>query len=246
VRKAVHKKKIVPKVSLARALSKLGFCSRSEAEVLIAEGRVSVNGKKAGADFWIVPEKVTITVDGQPIAKKKYIYLLMNKPAGYVTTRSDELGRKTVYDLLKGIDEWVFPVGRLDKDTSGMLLFTNDTQLGEQLTSPDSKVPKTYRIKLNKALLRNHIIEMERGMVLDDERLLPAIIEIEDNASEHWIEMTIFEGKNRQVRRMFEKYEYTVLELHRVRIGKLGIGNLLSGQWRHMTKEEVRMLSGTR
>jgi 23S rRNA pseudouridine2605 synthase len=167
----------------------------------------------------------------------------MNKPVGYVTTRSDELGRKTVYDLLKGIDEWVFPVGRLDKDTSGLLLFTNDTQLGERLTSPGSKIPKTYKAKLDKPLTAEHREIMERGMMLDDEQLLPAVITIDRHTAEHWIELTIYEGKNRQVRRMCEEFGYTVLELHRVAIGKLKAANLHSGSWRHLTKEEVGMLA---
>jgi 23S rRNA pseudouridine2605 synthase len=242
VRKNFHKKKMVPKVSLARALSKLGYCSRSEAEALIAEGRVLVNGKNAGADLWVVPEKAAFTVDGEPITKKKYVYILMSKPAGYVTTRNDELGRKTVYNLIQGVDEWIFPVGRLDKDTSGLLLFTNDTQFGEQLTSPGSKVPKTYMVQLDKALLEKHKTEMEGGMMVDGEQLLPAVINTESHAPKHWIEMTIFEGKNRQVRRMCEKYGYKVLELLRIRIGQLGIGSLRPGNWRYLTKEEVRML----
>jgi 23S rRNA pseudouridine2605 synthase len=242
VRKNFHKKKMVPKVSLARALSKLGYCSRSEAEALIAEGRVLVNGKNAGADLWVVPEKAAFTVDGEPITKKKYVYILMSKPAGYVTTRNDELGRKTVYNLIQGVDEWIFPVGRLDKDTSGLLLFTNDTQFGEQLTSPGSKVPKTYKVQLDKALLEKHKTEMEGGMMVDGEQLLPAVINTESHAPKHWIEMTIFEGKNRQVRRMCEKYGYKVLELLRIRIGQLGIGSLRPGNWRYLTKEEVRML----
>lgn len=233
---------MVPKVSLARALSKLGYCSRSEAEALIAEGRVLVNGKNAGADLWVVPEKAAFTVDGEPITKKKYVYILMSKPAGYVTTRNDELGRKTVYNLIQGVDEWIFPVGRLDKDTSGLLLFTNDTQFGEQLTSPGSKVPKTYMVQLDKALLEKHKTEMEGGMMVDGEQLLPAVINTESHAPKHWIEMTIFEGKNRQVRRMCEKYGYKVLELLRIRIGQLGIGSLRPGNWRYLTKEEVRML----
>jgi 23S rRNA pseudouridine2605 synthase len=245
VRKNFHKKKIVPKVSMARALSKLGFCSRSEAEVLIAEGRVSVNGKMAGADLWVVPEKAAITVDGEPISKKKYVYILMNKPAGYVTTRNDELGRKTVYNLIEGVDEWIFPVGRLDKDTSGLLLFTNDTQFGEQLTNPDSKVPKTYTVQLDKALLEKHKAEMEAGMMLGDEQLLPATIKIVEHTVVYWIEMTIYEGKNRQVRRMCEAYGYKVLKLRRIRIGPLEIGNLRPGNWKYLTKEEVRMLKGT-
>ncbi|MFI5250875.1 MAG: pseudouridine synthase [Bacteroidota bacterium] len=229
-------------VTLARALSKLGFCSRSEAEKLIASGHVTVNGKIAASNFWCIPEKVKISVDGKQVFKQEKTYILMNKPVGYVTTRSDELHRKTVYDMLKGIDEWVFPVGRLDKDTSGLLLFTNDTQWGDQLTAPGSKVAKTYCVRLNKPLLDDHKREMEHGMMLDEERLLPAIIKIAPHTPEHWLKMTIFEGKNRQVRRMCEIKCYKVLELHRVKIGNLALGNLRPGDWRYLTTKEVRML----
>jgi 23S rRNA pseudouridine2605 synthase len=244
MRPAAKKKSNVPKVSLARALSKLGFCSRSEGEKLIAEGRVSVNGKKASADFWCVPEKTTIYVDGEAVAKKKYVYIVMNKPVGYVTTRSDELGRKTVYEFLRGIDEWVFPIGRLDKDTSGLLLFSNDTQFGEQLTNPDSKISKVYRVRLDKPFTEEHKREMGEWIKLDNVMLRPALVTIEHEKSGFWISMTISEGKNRQVRRMCKKYGYNVLELHRLQIGGLALGNLPPGHWRYLTKDEVGRLIG--
>ena len=223
----------------------MGYCSRSQAEKLIAAGKVTVGGKKIiDPSFRLTPEREKILVEGNAVARKKYYYIVLNKPAGYVTTRDDERGRKTVYDLLTGIDEWVFPVGRLDKDTSGLLIFTNDTKFGEQLTSPDSKVQKVYRVTLDKPFLPAHKELLEQGMELDGENLLPAAIKIVDGGKNPVIEMTIIEGKNRQVRRMCESLGYAVLSLQRITIGGYRLGNLKEGTWKYMTNEEVEMLAG--
>ena len=143
-------------VSLARALSKLGYCSRSQAVDLITGERVTVNGRIIrNAAFRCNPTGDRIVVDGSPLDEKELIYIILNKPAGVVTTRSDELGRRTIYDLLRDNIKhmkWVFPVGRLDKDTSGLLLLTNDNRFGDLLTNPGSKIPKTYEVQLNKPL----------------------------------------------------------------------------------------------
>ncbi len=236
-------------VSLPRALSKLGFCSRSQAEKLVAAGKVTVNGSvKNSLSFRVDPLKDRIAVEGEPVKKEKtFLYLLMNKPADVVTTRSDERGRKTVYDILSAAyrrtedSGHIFPVGRLDKETSGALLMTNDSQLGETLTNPESKTPKTYEVICEGILTREVLSELAGGIVLDDGyRTLPATIAkmfSEGNVSQ--CEITVVEGKNRQIRRMFDAVGFPVIELRRIAIGSLKLGNLQPGQIRSLTKEEI-------
>ena len=166
---AFVKKHVVRNVSLARALSKLGVLSRSQAEEAVRQRRVSVNGKIiTNPSYRCSMDDDRIEIDGKPVRQPAFLYIVMNKPVGVVTTRSDERGRKTVYDLLGDAGQWIFPVGRLDKDSSGLLLFTNDHRLGERLTNPNSKVPKTYIVTLDKPLNENDASVMQKGMMLDD------------------------------------------------------------------------------
>lgn len=238
-------------VSLPRALSKLGLCSRSQAEKLVADGKVSVNGKVVTSlSFRVDPARDRFSVEGADVAKEKtFVYLLMNKPVDVVTTRVDERGRRTVYDLLKAdrIAEnagHLFPVGRLDKETSGALLFTNDTQLGEKLTNPNSKFPKTYAVVCEGILNREVLSQLSEGITLEDGyTTLPARIAkmfSENDVSE--CEITIVEGKNRQIRRMFEQVGFPVLELQRIAIGPVTLGELQSGKLRKLTKDEITQL----
>ena len=228
-------------VSLARALSKLGYTSRSQAEKLVLEGHVSVNQKIIkNPSLRCSLEKDIIAVDGKKLGSKEFLYIVMNKPVGVVTTRSDERGRPTVYDILGEVGKWVFPVGRLDKDTSGLLLFTNDNQLGERLTSPKSKVPKTYLVQLDKQITNEHLQIIQNGMFLKGEKLLPAQIAVKENRV---IEMTIFEGKNRQIRRMCEVLGYKVLSLARITIGTYELKNLKPGDWKYLSKKDIEYLS---
>ncbi len=228
-------------VSLARVLSKLGFCSRKEAERLILDGKVQVNGRtvKDPAHRCSMEHDV-VGVDGIPLRSGSRIYIALNKPAGVVTTRADELGRMTVYDSLGEIGRWVFPVGRLDKETSGLLLMTNDHQLGERLTNPGSKVPKTYVAELNEKLPNEALRVLEAGMMLDGERLLPARIGYLGGRK---IEITICEGKNRQIRRMFDELGLKVISLKRIKIGDLDLHGLKIGSWKYLTDDEVKLLS---
>jgi len=229
-------------VSLARALSKLGFISRSMAEQFVREGRVRVNGKVVrNPSFRCRVAADVISVDGKRIVSRKPVCIMMNKPRGVITTRSDERGRKTVYDILGDIGRWVFPVGRLDMDTSGLLILTNDTRLGESLTNPASKVPKTYLVRLDTDFKAWHLETFREGMLLDGVKLLPATAVIKES---NLLELTILEGKNRQVRRMCEALGYRVKELVRIRIGNLKIGDLAPGSWRQLTSEEINSLKG--
>ncbi len=245
-------------VSLPRTLSKLGYCSRSQAEKLVANGSVSVNGKIATSlSFRVDPALDKIAVHGESVDKKKeFVYLLLNKPLDVVTTRNDERGRKTVYDLLnqKGNGHrnddrhpgksFLFPAGRLDKDTSGALLMMNDSQLGEKLTNPESKFPKSYEVVCEGILTRAMLSDVADGIELDDGyKTLPA--KISKLYSEHNFsrcEITIVEGKNRQIRRMFEAIGHPVIELKRIAIGSLKLGNLPLGKFRELNEEEIEML----
>ncbi|MBI5216217.1 MAG: rRNA pseudouridine synthase [Ignavibacteriae bacterium] len=233
-----------PSVTLARALSKLGYCSRSQAVEHIQRGDVQVNGRvEKNPSFWCDMNLDKIELKGTQIPLKQFVYVMMNKPKGVVTTRSDELSRTTVYELLEDVHEWVFPVGRLDKESSGLLLLTNDNQLGERLTSPESKIRKTYQIKLDKAMTEKHQQVIRKGMILDDEQLLPAEIKtISEKHGEFLIEMTIVEGKNRQIRRMCEELGYTVVELTRTKIGLYDISMLNNKTWKYLLSEEIEFL----
>lgn len=229
-----------PDVSLARALSKLGFCSRSEAAGVIAEGRVRVNGAVVtSATRRVALGSDAISVDGEDVRKEEVVTILLHKPVGLVTTRSDEKGRPTVYDLLGDIGRWIFPVGRLDKETSGLLIFTNDNRLGELLTNPASKVPKTYRVTLDDEPGEGDLKTIRAGMRLDGERLLPARAE---RTGPRQVDLTIVEGKNRQIRRMFASLGYEVLALERTAIGGLTVGTLAPGRWRPLGAAELRLL----
>ena len=224
-------------VSLARAISKLGFASRSQAALLISDGHVSLNGKIiTDPSCFCSLESDIISVDGEPLTKKRLIYIIMNKPVGVITTRSDERGRKTVYNILGDVGKWIFPVGRLDKDSSGLLLLTNDNQLGERLTNPSSKVTKTYIVDLDKPLAREHMEIFRSGMTLDGENLLPAKVKV---VVGNEFEITIHEGKNRQIRRMCESLNYRVISLLRKSIGNVQIGNLRPGDWKYISKREI-------
>jgi len=236
-----------PLKTLERVLSKAGVCSRTEARSVIGEGRVRVNGKLLqNPDHWVDLERDKVTLDGKPvgIALKENVYVLLYKPAGYITTFKDPEGRPTVYDLISDLGEWVVPVGRLDQDTSGLLLLTNDTQFAERLTNPDYKVPKTYQVKANTRLSDEQLERLRQGVTLSDGPTRPAIVnKLRDSGKYTHFELTITEGRNRQVRRMVEAIDAKVLKLVRTCIGALRIGEQLQiGKWRHLTQGEVDML----
>jgi len=229
-----------PLKTLERVLSKAGVGSRSEARRWISDGRVRVNGRVAGdPDAWIDLERDRVSFEGKPLRASKRIYLLLNKPTGYLTTYDDPRGRPTVYDLLDR-DEYLFPVGRLDLDTSGLLILTNDTAFAERLTNPDYKVPKTYRVKASQVLSDDQLEELRRGIMLRDGITRPAIVERIDKST---FMITIMEGRNRQVRRMVESLGAKVIKLARVAIGPIGIGKLAIGASRELTEAEVKSLS---
>jgi len=247
-------------VSLARALSKFGVCSRREAERWIADGRVRVNGAvERTASRWIVPSRDRVAVDGRRVGDDTdRVVIAFHKPAGVVTTRSDPAGRPTVYDALGGVGRWVFPVGRLDRDSSGLLILTNDHRLGERLTSPDHHVPKTYHARVRGVPDAEALRALREGLALDDGTLTrPAKVRVLGTPRSRqgvrsgsgdpstWLEIVLTEGKNRQVRRMGAAVGHEVVDLVRVRVGNLSLGDLAPGEWRELGLEEVRSLAAS-
>jgi 23S rRNA pseudouridine2605 synthase len=248
-------------VSLARALSKFGVCSRREAERWIADGRVRVNGavERVGSR-WIDPVRDRVLADGRPVGDETpRVVLAFHKPVGFVTTRSDPGGRATVYDALGDVGRWVFPVGRLDRDTSGLLILTNDHRLGERLTSPEHHVPKTYHARVAGLPDAEALRALREGLPLDDGTLTrPSKVRAlgtprgEPGSSpaagqgSTWLELVLTEGKNRQVRRMCTAVGHDVLDLVRVRIGSFDLGDLAPGEWRELGPEDVSRLDAAR
>jgi len=233
------------KKTLDRVISQAGIGSRKEARQWIGAGRVSVDGKKIQTpDEWVDPERQRVTLDGKPLRAAKKIYLLLYKPKGYVTTYKDPDGRATVYDLLKDVPEKVFSAGRLDLDSTGLLVFTNDGEFADRITSPDSHVPKTYLVKASILLSDDQLDQLRRGVALADGRTRPAEVKrIRDSGRYTFFEITITEGRNRQVRRMVETLGAKVLKLVRTEIGSIRIGELQIGKYRPLTEQEIRELT---
>lgn len=227
---------------IQKIIASAGVTSRRAAEDLIAEGRVRVNGQvvtelgtKADAD------KDHIKVDGKLInPQQPKVYVMLNKPVGYVTTMSDPEGRRTVQDLLKGIKVRVYPVGRLDYNTEGMLILTNDGDFAHLITHPKHEFPKTYLAKVKGFLEDSQIGSLEQGIYLDDGKTAPAKLKkVRKEEANSWIEITIHEGRKRQVRRMFDRVGHSVIKLKRIRTGGLVLGSLPEGAFRYLTPAEV-------
>jgi len=228
---------------IQKIMAAAGIASRRAAEEIILEGRVRVNGAivtelGAKAD----PDNDHIKVDGKLInPKQPKTYLMLNKPAGCVTTMFDPEGRPTVTSLLKGVKTRVYPVGRLDYDTEGLLLLTNDGDFAFRVTHPSHELPKTYQVKIKGVLEDRQIENLEQGVFLKDGKTAPAKVKkLRKEEANSWVEITIHEGRKRQVRRMIDHTGHSVIKLKRVRIGDLHIGDLPLGTYRHLTPEEVK------
>jgi len=233
-----------PLKTLERVLSKAGLGSRTDARKWIGAGRVRVNGKLIQTpDHWVDIERDKVTLDDRPVRPGKKIYLLLYKPKGYLTTYKDPEDRPTVYDLIRDAGQFLGTVGRLDLDTSGLLLLTNDTRFAEQVTNPESKIPKTYLVKASTVLSEDQLAELRKGVTLSDGPTRPAkVTRVRDAAKYTFLEMTITEGRNRQVRRMVEAIGSKVLKLVRTQIGPIEIGDLEIGKYRELTAAEIRKL----
>ena len=235
-----------PLKTLERVLSKAGLGSRVEARRWVHARRVTVNGKVVeNPDHWIDLERDEVKFDDEPLAARDRMYLLLYKPKGYLTTYKDPEGRPTVYELVKDAGTFLSPVGRLDFDTSGLLLMTNDTALAERVTNPKSHVSKTYLVKASTVLTDAQLDQLRHGIELSDGPTRPATVtRLRDSEKYTHFEITLTEGRNRQVRRMVEALGAHVLKLVRVKIGNIAIGGLPIGKWRLLTAEEVAALAG--
>lgn len=232
-------------MTLDRVISRLGLASRTVATEWIRAGRVRVNGRvEKNAEHWVHLQQDRIQVDGRDLSEAKRVYVMLNKPTGVITSYGDPQERKTVYDHLQEVDSWIFPVGRLDKDTSGLLLLTNDTEFGDRLTDPQSKVPKCYRVKVDCLVSEPEIARLRQGIEIEPGvKTLPCMIRrVRDSEKYSWLEITITEGKNRQIRRMLEALGHRVLKLVRIRLGNLSLVDLVVGKWRMLTRREVEQL----
>ena len=227
---------------MERALSKLGFASRSEARALILAGRVTVDGRKAiDPRQRVTPERITIAIDGVvPVRATEAVTILLHKPRGFVTTRSDPQGRKTVYDLIADLPERVIPVGRLDLATSGLLILTNNTPFANWLTDPDTALPRVYLVTVEGRVEAATIAELERGVMVDGEHLAAASAMVRKaSGKESHLTLTLTEGKNRELRRLLDAVDHPVTRLRRVEFGGLTLGDLEPGRWRYLSAAEL-------
>ena len=228
---------------LERLLSKAGACSRVEARERIRAGRVRVDGRCVRDPARPFRADARVELDGRPLEPAGKRYVVLHKPRGYITTRRDERGRPTVYELLGELREFVAPVGRLDADTSGLLLFTNDTLFAARICDPDAHVPKTYRVEARPRLADEALARLRAGLELADGPTRPARVEkLGDRGPVTRFLITIEEGRNRQVRRMVQEVGSRVEKLTRVSIGTLELGTLPSGRWRELEPRELRAL----
>lgn len=234
------------KERLQKVLSAAGVCSRRAAERYINDGRVTVNGAVAALGMKADPEADDIRLDGKAIAQKaKQVYLLLHKPRGYVTTLSDEKGRKTVAELVAGCGERIYPVGRLDLDSEGLLLMTNDGDLMQKLIHPSHEINKEYHVSVY-GPVKGAAKRLEAITDLDGEPIRPAGVKVlKQTEQTALLSVTIHEGKNRQIRRMCAACDLTVKRLCRVREHSLSLGDLPPGAWRYLTEQEILALKNT-
>ncbi len=232
------------KVRLQKYLSECGVASRRKSEELIEQGAVRVNGQVAFIGDKINPKSDTVTVKGKKIIKlKSHTYIMLHKPRGFITTMSDERDRKCVAELIKDVPGRVYPVGRLDRDSEGMLLCTNDGEFANAMTHPRKHVPKTYRVTVRPTITQEQITELTTGIVIDDRMTAPAEIRVITREEGRVVlEIILYEGRNRQIRKMCEAVGLEVARLKRTAVGSVKLGMLKQGDWRDLTEDEVRKL----
>ncbi|NLZ47044.1 MAG: rRNA pseudouridine synthase [Clostridiales bacterium] len=233
------------KTRIQKLIADSGYCSRRKAEAMIAEGRVKVNGRdcklgdKAG-------KRDLISIDGKNLhipRKKEMIYIMMNKPRGYVTTMNDELDRKCVTDLLKNLDQRVFPIGRLDRVSEGLLLFTNDGSFANDVIHPSKRISKTYRVTIRPDINDDQLVKLADGVEIDGRKTLPcSVIVLDKQPGRVVLQMVIREGRNRQIRKMCEAVGVEVARLKRTSIGPLKLGMLKPGDYRELKPDELRAI----
>lgn len=229
---------------LQKYLAECGVASRRKSEELIEQGKVKVNGRVAQIGDKINPKKDDITVSGKKVVKsRQYTYIILHKPRGFITTMSDEMGRKCVAELIKDVNARVYPVGRLDRDSEGMLLMTNDGEFANAMTHPTKHVPKTYRVTVRPSITDEQITALTTGIMLEGRKTAPAEVRVLTREEGRVvIEIILYEGRNRQIRKMCELLGLEVARLKRTAIGTIKLGMLPQGKWRELTEDEVHKL----
>lgn len=229
---------------LQKLLSECGVASRRKAEELIEQGRVKVNGHVASLGDKVDPAVDRVTVKGRRVVvQKEKKYIMLHKPRGYVTTMSDELDRKCVAELVENVGIRVYPVGRLDRDSEGLLLLTNDGELANAVAHPKGQVSKNYRVTVRGKVSEEQAARLSAGIMLDERLTAPAQVRTVSAGDDRTtLEMVLFEGRNREIRRMCEELGLEVIRLKRIAIGKIKLGGLKCGDWRELNEEELRSL----
>lgn len=232
-------------IRIQKIIADSGLCSRRKAEELITQGRVTVNGRECSLGDKATLKDI-VAVDGKAIAEQPRVkrYIMLNKPRGYITTMSDEQGRKIAADLLDGVEERVIPVGRLDRNSEGLLLFTNDGEFANSITHPSRHVAKTYRVTIDGKVSEEQITQLTTGVELDDGKVtLPCVVDVlTEEPGRTVLRIVIKQGLNRQIRRMCAAVGLNVGRLRRTAIGGVKLGMLKTGEWRDLTPEELRIL----
>lgn len=231
-------------VRLQKFLAACGVASRRDSERLIREGRIEVNGRVVSMPGTsVIPLRDTVRVDGRRVRQEtRRVYYLLHKPRGYITTSSDPEGRPTVLDLLPRVRERIYPVGRLDWNSEGLLILTNDGDLAHHLTHPSGHIPKVYRVKVKGVVGEPALVSIRRGIVLDRRRTRPVRVKRVASRTNSWIEITLHEGRRNQIRRMFQRIGHPVQKLRRVAIGPISDRGLAPGRSRELTEDEIRLL----
>lgn len=231
-------------VRLQKFMADCGVASRRKCEELIAAGKVKVNGQVATIGDKIDPKNDSISVSGRKLTRdKNYVYIMLHKPRGYVTTMSDEMDRKCVAELVADIGKRVYPIGRLDRDSEGLLLFTNDGEFANALTHPSRHIAKTYRVSVKPAITEDQLTILTSSLMIDGKQTLPADVRVINKETDKTtLDIILYEGKNRQIRRLCEEAGLETARLKRLSIGQLKLGNLKVGEYRHLTHEEISLL----
>lgn len=234
------------KIRLQKHLSECGIASRRKAEELIEQGKVKINGHIASLGAKVDPKRDKVTVRGKAVVPvNEKIYIMLNKPRGYITTMRDELGRKNVSELTADAGARLFPVGRLDRDSEGLLIMTNDGDFANKLTHPSSHVNKTYRVTVRGNADEEQILKMKEGILLDGKKTLPCDCFVAERKADRTVLIFIIhEGRNRQIRRMCEAVGLEVMRLKRTEIAGVKLGMLPQGKWRPLNEREMRRLTG--
>ena len=235
-------------IRIQKFFTDCGVLSRRAAEEEIKAGHVRINGEIAQIGQKIDPEHDRVTYQGKPVTMDTHprnVYVMLNKPRGYVTTMHDEQGRPCVTALIKDIPVRIYPIGRLDMDSEGLLLMTNDGELANKLTHPKHEIPKIYHVKIAGTVTQDQLKALSKPMNIDEYVIQPVEVKLISIQQDHCVlRMTLYEGRNRQIRKMCQSQKLSILTLRRIAIGDLELGNLAPGQWRYLTQSQVQYLKG--